>query len=127
MSNVFEIYRKRTFTLEEARELLPIVKRVTKSAFDEVSDLGTQLSYLSGRDKKSEVEEKVREVLQEWYDKIRGLGCQSKGMWLVDFDNGKGYYCWHYPEEDIHYTHGYDEGFQGRVKLQSEDLCPKSP
>ena len=44
-------------------------------------------------------------------------GCQAKGMWLVDFDTGEGYYCWHYPEPEICYFHGYDEGFRGRVKI----------
>jgi hypothetical protein len=118
MTNVIEIHRKRTFTLDEARALLPVVRRVTTSAFEEVKTLGTQLSYLNGREKKTEVEEKVRTVIREWYEKVRRLGCESKGMWLVDFDSGDGYYCWHFPEEDILFFHGYDVGFQGRERLQ---------
>jgi len=25
-------------------------------------------------------------------------GLEVKGLWLVDFDNGSGYYCWRYPK-----------------------------
>src|SRR5438045_3726832 len=46
-----------------------------------------------------------------------GLRIEVKGLWLVDFDSGAGYYCWHYPEPALEYFHGYDEGFPGRVKL----------
>ena len=41
-----------------------------------------------------------------------------KGLWLVDFDNGNGYYCWRWPEPELAYFHGYDEGFDGRVRIQ---------
>ena len=46
------------------------------------------------------------------------MGIEVKGLWLIDFDNGSGYYCWQYPEESLQYFHGYEEGFGGRVKLQ---------
>jgi hypothetical protein len=45
------------------------------------------------------------------------MGCEVKGLWLVDFDNGEGYYCWQYPESNLEYFHGYTEGFAGRSKL----------
>ena len=49
---------------------------------------------------------------------ITGLGLEVKGLWLVDFDSGAGYYCWKYPESSLEYFHGYDEGFSGRLPLQ---------
>jgi len=39
-------------------------------------------------------------------------------LWLVDFDNGEGYYCWSYPEPAITHYHGYDDGFAGRISIQ---------
>lgn len=117
MENVIEIHQKKFFTLDEAKKILPIVRRITDGAFQQVKLLSTQLSYISDQSKRTEVEERVRETFQEWYEKIRKLGCESKGLWLVDFDNGEGYYCWHYPEEAIEFYHGYFEGYQGRVKI----------
>lgn len=57
-------------------------------------------------------------VVGRWADSVMGLGIDVKGIWLVDFDNGSGYYCWQYPEESLQYFHGYEDGFGGRVKLQ---------
>jgi hypothetical protein len=45
------------------------------------------------------------------------LGCLPKGIWLVDFDNGEGYYCWRYGDDQIEYFHGYSDGFSGRIAI----------
>ena len=117
MGEVIEINQKRFFTIDDARGLLPVVSRITDGAFKEVKALSIQISYLTDPKKKAAVEERVRVCFQEWYEKIRKLGCESKGLWLVDFDTGEGYYCWHYPEERIEYFHGYFDGYQSRVKI----------
>jgi hypothetical protein len=57
-------------------------------------------------------------VVQRWAESVMGLGIDVKGVWLVDFDCGSGYYCWQHPEESLQYFHGYEDGFRGRVKLQ---------
>jgi hypothetical protein len=36
----------------------------------------------------------------------------------VDFDTGSGFYCWRWPEERLEFFHGYEEGFDGRVRIQ---------
>lgn len=118
MGDVIGIHQKRYFTLDEARTFLPVIRRVTETAFQQVKLLSTQLSYVSDVKRREEIENKVTGAFQEWYDKIRKLGCESKGLWLVDFDNGEGYYCWHYPEDELCHFHGYFDGYQGRVKIQ---------
>lgn len=120
MGNVIELGGKRVFTLEEAREVFPIVRRLTKTAFDRVMSLTTQLSYAHGENDGVQLETEIRETFQDWQAKIQKLGGEAKGLWLVDFDSGDGYYCWHYPEPEIGYYHGYLEGFQGRMKLDEE-------
>ena len=27
-------------------------------------------------------------------------------------------YCWQWPEEHLEYFHGYEEGFEGRTRIQ---------
>jgi hypothetical protein len=44
-------------------------------------------------------------------------GLEIKGLWLVDFDNGSGCYCWRYPETGLDYFHTYEEGFRGRMRI----------
>ena len=95
----------RTFSYEEAVALLPEVRRITADAASRVEEMTT--------DDPAE----YQKVLGEWADAMNGLGLEVKGLWLVDFDSGAGYYCWKHPEPALEYFHGYDEGFSGRVKL----------
>ena len=96
---------KKIFSYEQATALLPEVQRITETAVERVSDLpeGDPAAY--------------QRVIMEWAESILGMGIEVKGLWLVDFDSGGGYYCWRYPEPALEYFHGYEEGFGGRVKL----------
>ena len=59
----------------------------------------------------------LEDVVAAWTGQVQTLGPEVKGLWLVDFDNGEGYYCWGYPETAVLHFHGYDEGFSGRMKI----------
>ena len=96
---------KRIFSYEEAIELLPEVQRLTESAARRIDELEEAESSES------------EQVIADWAESVLGLGVEVKGLWLVDFDSGSGYYCWRYPEPALEYFHEYDEGFSGRVKL----------
>ena len=62
--------------------------------------------------------EQADEVVQAWARDLAARGLEVKGLWLVDFDNGSGYYCWRYPEDGLQYYHSYEEGFGGRMRIQ---------
>lgn len=96
---------KRIFTYEEAVALLPEVQQLTDDAARRVEEMD------------SEDPSEYQEVVAEWAEAVIALGIEVKGLWLVDFDSGAGYYCWKYPEPALEHFHGYDEGFGGRVKL----------
>lgn len=117
MGDLIEINQRRLFNLDQARQLLPVVRRITKSAYDEVQKLTSQFSILENKERQGEVESTIQSVLDDWQRKIVMLGCDAKGLWLVDFDTGEGYYCWQYPEPEVEHYHGYAEGFQGRVRI----------
>ena len=59
------------------------------------------------------------DIVNGWADAVRALGVEVKGLWLVDFDNGEGYYCWRYPEDTIGHYHGYEDGFAGFSMAES--------
>jgi hypothetical protein len=100
--------QKKIFTLDEARSLLPAVKALTSDAVFKFARLAES----------EEAEEERQGVVGEWAREILALGAEIKGLWLVDFDSGAGYYCWKYPETSLEYFHGYEEGFAGRLPLQ---------
>lgn len=119
VATIFAINKKKIFTLEEANTLLPLVIKLTEESNRQVKKLINQLEAFP--DKKNEkallLEEKVNKLIELWQNKIEKLGLRPKGLWLCDFDNGAGYFCWKYPESKISFYHGYNEGFSGRKML----------
>lgn len=87
--------------------MLPEVQRLTDDAVAAVDELADDANS-----------EAYQKIVSAWAESLMEMGIEVKGLWLVDFDNGSGYYCWQYPEESLQYFHGYDDGFGGRVKLQ---------
>jgi hypothetical protein len=106
-------------SLQQARELLPQVKHLTADAVRRAEALAAQLHGLAEDDpERASLSAALRDIADSWADELRTLGLHPKGLWLVDFDNGEGYYCWSYPEPTIGHFHGYDEGFAGRMTIQ---------
>lgn len=109
---------KRIFTLQEARDLVPLLRKITGNAVGQVNTLMGKLEFLSEEDPEfDEVRTGIDNVVRAWAEKLQKLGCEVKGLWLVDFDNGQGYYCWSFPEDELDHFHGYEEGFAGRTRI----------
>jgi hypothetical protein len=119
MGKVFELNRKRVFSITEARQLLPVIRRITEEANARIRGLIAKLEAVRNHDqeKSNDYEEQINRHVTDWQTKVSKLGAEGKGLWLVDFDCGTGYFCWKYPEETLGHVHGYNEGFQARVKL----------
>ena len=80
---------KKIFSYEDASALLPEVQRLTEVAVNAAGDLADD----------TVATEDVQRIVQDWAQEVMSLGIEVKGLWLVDFDNGSGYYCWKWPEE----------------------------
>jgi hypothetical protein len=107
------------FSLDQARALLPRIKHLTADAVRRAESLAVQLHGMPEDDPEHEtLSAALRDVVNGWADELQAVGAVAKGLWLVDFDNGDGYYCWCYPEPAITHYHGYSDGFAGRLKIQ---------
>lgn len=113
------INRRGVFSLEEARRILPVVRRITLEFSAKVELLIARLETLQLNQTETicALEKQVNELIQTWNDKIRKLGADPRGLWVVDFNSGDGYYCWKHPEIDILYWHSYEDGYSGRKPL----------
>jgi hypothetical protein len=110
---------KRRWTLEAAREILAEVRERTAQAVPEVERLAAERERPDpDSEERMEIEAQIRTQIGRWTRAMEALGVEVKGLWLVDFDNGSGYYCWKWPEEELAWYHGYEDGFKGRVRIQ---------
>jgi hypothetical protein len=105
-------HQPRIFTYAEAVALLPEVRKLTERARSRVEAIS------SAPGGTAESSRATDEVVREWAQSIIDLGVEVKGLWLVDFDNGSGYYCWRYPETGLDYFHSYEDGLGGRMRIQ---------
>jgi len=109
---------KRIFSYDEAISTFPVVRDVTAAAVRQIEALmntvGSREELESRRD---ELEEAREKIVHLWAQEVSSVGCEVKGLWLVDWDSGDGYYCWRFPEEAISFFHGYEEGLAGRLPI----------
>ena len=113
MSNSHLSEKKKIFSYAEAVSLLPEVRRLTREAAERVEALksgnGTPAADLN---------REIDQIANDWASALQERGIEVKGLWLVDFDNGSGYYCWRHPEPGLHFFHSYENGFGGRIPIQ---------
>ena len=115
----------RVFNLEEAQALMPAVKVMTEPVFQLAASLAEELTDAEekGADARAdELRERLQMLVESWADGIRDLGADVKGLWLVDFDSGDGYWCWAYPEENLDHWHSYDGGFGSRIHAHEKPV-----
>jgi len=130
----------KTFTLEEAQSLLPVVESLLKRALEgkraaqevenQISELGRRI-YLTGgmrvdvaavSKQRAEMEEHLQRV-RESVAEIDSIGVQVKDLdtGLLDFpckvDDQVVLLCWRMGESAIEHWHTVDDGFKGRKPL----------
>lgn len=119
---LIELHQKKTFTLEEVRVVLPVIVKITKAyklSVEQKMQYLEQIAYTGGK-QIQKLEAEIDQLIQAWKQKLGKLGVKIAGLWVVDFDNGNGYYCWKYPEPDILFEHSYLEGYTQRVPIASQ-------
>lgn len=123
-TDVIGINRRSIFSLAEARALMPVILRLTKTYSERVQTLIDQVEAANNgggsmSERVERLEAEAGRLIQEWQTKIQKLGGLPKGLWLVDFDSGDGYFCWKYPEQTVLYWHQYRDGFSKRIRVDA--------
>ena len=140
--------KPKTFTLEQAHTLLPVLKSLLKRAMDgkkiieqiekEFQDLKHRILLSGGlsvdvpalarrRAERDKAVQDTKDALAE----IGSIGVQVKDldMGLLDFpckmDDQIVLLCWKYGEDKIEYWHSQEEGFPGRKPIDERILRGK--
>jgi len=110
MGELIPIHSRRTFTREEAESLLPIVRRITETAAVQTKDLSEQLRWVPADEPlSSRLRQDMDLIVRRWAVKVKRLGCAPRGIWLVDFDAGDGWFSWRYGDEQLSFFHPNSE------------------
>lgn len=111
MGAVIPIHSRRTFTIEEAEEILPIIRRITDQASLRARDLQEQLRWVPREEPLfRRLKAELDLIVRRWAVKIAQLGCEPRGVWLVDFDTGDGWLSWRQGDESLSFFHPHGEG-----------------
>jgi hypothetical protein len=132
--------KPKTFTLEQAQLLLPVLKSLLKKAMDakqlieqvekEFQELGHRILLSGGllvnvpavALRRAEHDKALQEI-KDTVAEIDAIGVQVKDLdiGLLDFpcvvEDEVVLLCWKYGEEKIEYWHGLEEGFKGRKPI----------
>ena len=134
----------RLFTVNEANELLPIVRPLVEQILENIRRLKSVSETVIRRDqldaeapdlmnqlrRDAEVAKLIGQV-QGWVEEINSHGCVCKGVeqGLIDFPCMLGaevvFLCWQLGEANVGYWHRIEDGFAGRKSLlDGEDSDP---
>ncbi len=116
-----EEYRR--VELDDAREELPLVRRLTARSAEQLLPIQQRLEKMVPADpRRVELSLEYERIVLSWTGKIERLGLLGMGLWQVGFDNGQGWYVWQYPERSIRFFVEYGSLFSER-KLIADDMC----
>ncbi|MBI4353296.1 MAG: DUF2203 domain-containing protein [Candidatus Omnitrophica bacterium] len=121
--------RVKLFTLKEANQMLPLVRRIVQDILAAGKRFRMLSSELGAQTENDQEALDQMNQLQGLFRELEELGCSYKdwdfSAGLVDFPAVIGgrevFLCWRSDEEKIRYYHEVDAGFTGR-KLIPEDI-----
>lgn len=109
------------WTYREASIALPKIILITEQTYKDYIEFNHDLKHrIWPENVQEEKEELIQILLADWEQSVEKIGAEVKGLWLVDFDNGKGYFCWKLGEDTLLFEHGYNEGFSGRKPISKK-------
>lgn len=99
---IYPLNQTKTFTHEEALELVPLLMHISAKTKRELNVLNSQLSFFKSNSAKAEeIQEKINTILQSWSDKVRRLGAIPISLCKVRIPGEEGHFLWEYPDNRL--------------------------
>ena len=119
------------FTPLEARNTLPLVKKIVKDILDTSREMRLVAEELEDEYIRNDPQiKKMAEEINGFMAELEEIGCFYKDwnftIGLVDFpaiiDDNEVMLCWKSDEDDIKFYHDIDSGYSGRKPIPEEYL-----
>lgn len=113
------------FTLTEARNTLPLIRKIVNDILKSGQELKLLAMKLQDRAESNELFIELENKLLNYISELESLGCFYKDwdfkFGLVDFpakiDNKTILLCWRSDEDDISFYHSLEDGYLGRKPI----------
>lgn len=101
------------YTLPEAQEMVPLITKITSKHENNISKIMSDQRFLikcgASQERVTECDNKVGQEMAAWGRKLFKLGLKVMNGGWVGFNNGTGYWLWHYGEKLAQYHCGYGD------------------
>jgi hypothetical protein len=116
------------FTPAEARNTLPLVKKIVKDILSTSREMKLVADEVEGEIENNTRIKKLADEIEGFMNELEEIGCYFKdwnfSIGLVDFpaiiDGKEVFLCWKSDEDDILYYHTIESGFAGRLPIPSK-------
>lgn len=102
--SINELTKTRTFTEDEASDLVPLFLRISRATKNEINQLNSQLEVFKGQPEKRDLfQGKINLATLKWSEKMRRLGATPAGPFKVKLalEKGKGECLWEFPKDQL--------------------------
>ena len=100
--NLFHLNQKKTFTEDEAMELINYLLPITSKAKNKINGLKAQQQHFQNVPNQARaLENRVNQEVQIWSEKVRRLGGSPTALYEVEIPSSQGHYTWTFPEAEL--------------------------
>jgi len=118
------------FTPSEAKNTLPLVKKIVKDILDTSREMRIIADEIGGKVENDPRIQKLAGDVEKFMLELEEIGCFFKDwnfqIGLVDFpaiiEGKEVFLCWRSDEDDITYYHEMETGFAGRKLIPPEEF-----
>lgn len=103
--SINNLTKARTFTEDEASDLVPVFLRISRATKNEINQLNSQLEVFKGQPEKRDLfQSKINLATLKWSEKVRRLGAIPAGPFKVKLalEKGKGECLWEFPKDQLY-------------------------
>lgn len=102
MRSIYPLTQTKTFSHDEAFDLIPLLTHLCSNTKKELNSLNTQLTMLKTNSEKAQnIQNQINVSIQSWSDKVRRLGGIPVSLCKVRLPSEEGHYFWEYPENRL--------------------------